>query len=124
MTRQYGLYQQDGQQKQKGEYTIMAIKEIIIDPKNPPPLTAEQKKMATKLANMPDSEIDLSDIPEADDKGWKRENPFFTPENYRPKKKLVSIRIDGDVLDWLKSTGKGYQTRVNELLRQEMMKSL
>ncbi len=102
----------------------MTIKEIIIDPKNPPPLKAEQKEMATKLANMPDSEIDLSDIPEADNKGWKRGNPFFTPENYRPKKKLVSMRIDGDVLDWLKSTGKGYQTRVNELLRQEMMKSL
>lgn len=102
----------------------MTIREYIFDPKNPPELTSEQKKELETLANMPDSEIDLSDIPEADNKGWKRENPFFTPENYRPKKKLVSFRIDGDILDWLKSTGKGYQTRVNELLRQEMMKSL
>jgi uncharacterized protein (DUF4415 family) len=35
----------------------------------------------------------------------------------------VTLRIDADVLMWLQSSGKGYQTRVNKLLRNEMMKA-
>jgi len=36
---------------------------------------------------------------------------------YRPVKETVTIRLDADVLDWLKQGGKGYQTRVNMILR-------
>jgi len=39
---------------------------------------------------------------------------------YRPVKETVTIRLDADVLDWLKKGGKGYQTRVNKILRAVM----
>ena len=42
---------------------------------------------------------------------------------YRPRKTPVTVRIDNDVLDWLKSRGKGHLTRINEILRQQMAKS-
>lgn len=44
-------------------------------------------------------------------------------ELYRPQKRQVTVRIDADVLEWLKSSGKGYQTRLNEILRHEMLES-
>ena len=34
-----------------------------------------------------------------------------------PAKKQLTIRLDEDVLDWLKRHGKGYQTRINRILR-------
>jgi uncharacterized protein (DUF4415 family) len=39
---------------------------------------------------------------------------------YRPPKKPVTMRLDQDVVDWLKGYGQGYQTRVNALLRHAM----
>ena len=42
-------------------------------------------------------------------------------EFFRPIKKLTSVRIDTDVLDWLRSKGEGHLTRVNEILRERMM---
>jgi len=39
---------------------------------------------------------------------------------YRPIKTPVSIRIDNDVLAWLKSKGEGHLTRINEILRARM----
>ncbi|HEY1810542.1 MAG TPA: BrnA antitoxin family protein [Acidobacteriaceae bacterium] len=39
---------------------------------------------------------------------------------YRPPKKPVTMRLDQDVVEWLKSYGRGYQTRVNALLRHAM----
>jgi uncharacterized protein (DUF4415 family) len=42
---------------------------------------------------------------------------------YRPKKASVTIRIDADVLAWLKASGGGYQTRINEYLRRLMRQS-
>ena len=41
---------------------------------------------------------------------------------YRPRKQQITARLDGDVLHRLKSQGKGYQSRVNEILRREMLK--
>ena len=64
---------------------------------------------------MKDADIDLSDMPEVLD--WsKAEIGKF----YRPPKKAVTMRLDGDVIEWLKGYGKGYQTRVNLLLRHAM----
>jgi uncharacterized protein (DUF4415 family) len=45
-----------------------------------------------------------------------RRNEFF-----RPVKKLTTVRIDADVLDWLRSKGEGHLTRINEILRERMM---
>lgn len=58
------------------------------------------------------------------------ENPVFPPEMwegaligkyYRPKKTPVTFRIDNDVLAWIKSKGEGHLTRINDILRQQMM---
>ncbi len=68
----------------------------------------------SKLANMKDSEINTSDIAELDD-------DFFRCAEIRvPPKKSVTMRLDADVLDWYKSQGQGYQTRINKLLRRYM----
>lgn len=67
-----------------------------------------------RLADLDDVFIDASDSPELDD-------AFFERAKLRlPEKKPVTLRIDEDVLVWFKSQGKGYQTRINKLLRQYM----
>jgi uncharacterized protein (DUF4415 family) len=85
-----------------------------------PPLTEERKAELKALADMPDSEIDYSDIPPLTEEFWKNAvpNPF-----YKPIKTHASVRIDSDVMAWLKSQGKGYQTRMNAILREAMMRT-
>ena len=65
-----------------------------------------------KLAALPNDKIDTSEVPELDEE-------FFREATLRlPKaKQLVSIRVDSDVLDWFRQQGKGYQTRINAVLR-------
>ncbi len=84
-----------------------------------PRLTAEKRNKLRRLATGPDREIDLSDIPEI------RKLPSDTAigKFYRPRKASVTIRIDADVLAWLKASGGGYQTRINEYLRRLMRKN-
>jgi uncharacterized protein (DUF4415 family) len=66
-----------------------------------------------------DEDIDLTDMPEVLD--WsKAEIGKF----YRPAKKPVTIRLDTDIIDWLKSYGRGYQTKTNMLLRHAMRSSV
>jgi uncharacterized protein (DUF4415 family) len=82
-------------------------------------LSKEQKRDIAALSAMKDEDIDLSDMPEVVD--WsKAEIGKF----YRPPKKVVTMRLDADVLDWLKGYGKGYQTRANLLLRHAMASSV
>jgi len=85
------------------------------------PLTDEQKVEIQDLREMPDSEIDYSDIPPLDEIFWKNavRNPF-----YKPTKTSTTVRVDSDVLAWFKSKGKGYQTRMNAILREAMLRSL
>lgn len=64
---------------------------------------------------MPDAKIDFSDIPLTVD--WSK---AMVGKYYRPIKKSFTIRLDADVLAWLKGQGKGYQTRINDLLRVAM----
>jgi uncharacterized protein (DUF4415 family) len=67
-----------------------------------------------RLASMGDEDIDLGDIPELDE-------AFFREAEWRPPlKKPVTIRLDADVLEWFRSQGPGYQTRINRLLRHYM----
>jgi uncharacterized protein (DUF4415 family) len=85
-----------------------------------PPLTKERIAELKALAARPDSEIDYSDIPPLDEAFWARAvpNPFF-----RPVKTHASVRIDSDGMAWLKSQGRGYQTRMNAILREAMLQS-
>ncbi len=67
-----------------------------------------------------DDQLDLSDIPEITD--WS--NAIRHGQFYRPVKQQTSIRLDADVLAWFKAQGKGYQTRMNNILREAMLKDL
>jgi uncharacterized protein (DUF4415 family) len=78
----------------------------------------KRNKEIVALKGLKDVEIDTSDIPEMTD--W---NGASVGRIFRPIKEPVTIRIDADVLDWLKSKGKGYQTRINRLLRAAMRQS-
>ena len=92
-----------------------------MDLSNPPPLSAAQRAQLDALDAMPDSEIDYSDISPLDEKFWKNaiRNPF-----YKPTKTSTTVRIDSDVLHWLRTHGKGYQSRINAILRREMLTSI
>jgi uncharacterized protein (DUF4415 family) len=82
-------------------------------------ITKTQKKQIAVIAAKKDADIDLTDMPEVLD--WsKAEIGKF----YRPTKKLVTIRLDTDVITWLKSYGRGYQTKTNMLLRHAMRSSV
>jgi uncharacterized protein (DUF4415 family) len=86
-----------------------------------PPLTDADRARLRALAARPDSEIDFSDIPEMTDEEWKSaERGHF----YRPVKRQITARVDADVLAWLKSQGKGYQSRINAILRREMLTAM
>jgi len=77
------------------------------------PLTDEQIRQLGALTGEPNT----SDIPEVSDEAWKTavRGPFF-----RPVKEPVSLRLDMDILHWLKSKGPGYQTEINSILRRQM----
>lgn len=70
------------------------------------------KKRLAELEAIQDKDIDYSDIPELDEQFWNNAEVRL-PEN----KKSVNIRLDADVLDWMKAQGKGYQSRINAILR-------
>ncbi len=72
-------------------------------------------KELAALARMPDEKIDLTDAPEV--REWRG---AVVGKFYRPIKRPVTIRVDADVLAWLKRQGRGYQTRINKLLREAM----
>ena len=84
-------------------------------------LTAARKDRLKKLAQLPDSEVDTSDIPELTEEFWQNAvpNPF-----YRPLKQQLTLRLDADVIAWLRHQGRGYQTRANALLRDAMLGNL
>lgn len=86
-----------------------------------PPLSEAQQAELTALAALPESHIDYSDMPPLDEVFWKNavQNPF-----YKPTKTSTTVRVDSDVLAWLKSQGKGYQTRLNAILREAMLRAL
>ena len=97
------------------------IVKFKVDLNSPPALSDEQKVRLEALAKRPDNEINCSDIPELDEKFWKNavQNPL-----YKPTKQVTTVRIDADVMLWLKAQGKGYQTRMNKILRDAMLKEL
>ena len=70
------------------------------------------------LKRMKEREIDTTDIPLTAD--WSK---AVVGRFYRPIKKPVTIRLDADVLHWLKGQGNGYQTRINSILRRVMEQS-
>ena len=74
------------------------------------------KSDLAKIDRMTDANIDYSDIPELDEAFFKNAEVV----NWPPAKAQLTIRLDADVLAWLKSNGRGYQTRINHILRVAM----
>ena len=91
-----------------------------VDLNNLPPLTEAQKQELAALAERPEDAIDYSDIPPLSDDAFKT---AVRGRFYRPVKQQITARVDADVVDWLKSYGKGYQSRLNAILRREMLAS-
>jgi len=67
---------------------------------------------ANELLELTDDDIDTSDIPELTP-DFFRNAKLLDPQ---PKKQLT-VRMDADVIDWFKAQGKGYQSRMNAVLR-------
>jgi len=79
-------------------------------------LTREQKRDIRAIAAKRDEDIDSSDAPPLLDWSGAEIGKF-----YRPKKKPVTLRLDSDIIAWLKAGGRGYQTKANWLLRHAML---
>jgi len=86
-----------------------------------PPLTPAQQAELEALKDLQDEDIDLSDVPELDVESFAKaiRNPYL-----KAPKESTTVRIDKDVMDWLRSCGPGYQTRINTYLRLAMVHSL
>jgi uncharacterized protein (DUF4415 family) len=84
-------------------------------------VVAQDEVIRLISARRPDSEIDYSDIPPLPESFWKNavRNPF-----YRPVKQQVTVRLDADVVAWLRRQGRGYQTRLNQVLREAMLEDI
>jgi len=69
---------------------------------------------------------DFSDCPVLTEEQMKEFKPSHLRNmaNYKPIKKTVNVRLDADVIEWLQSAGKGYQTRMNSILREAMLHSV
>jgi uncharacterized protein (DUF4415 family) len=78
------------------------------------------RKELAALAKKPESEIDFSDIPATSVEDWQAAT---RGKFYRPVKRQLTVRIDADVLEWLRSQGEGYQSRLNAILRAAMLAS-
>jgi uncharacterized protein (DUF4415 family) len=76
------------------------------------PLNRRQRADLVRLKKLPGSEIDYSDIPELTDEQLA--------SAFQPNRQLVAVRLDRDVLDWLRAPGEGYTTRINKILRAVM----
>ena len=71
-----------------------------------------------RLDKMQDKDIDFSDAPEITPAMFAK---AIVRRGLKPRtKRQLTLRLDSDVLDWFKKQGRGYQTRINVLLRAYM----
>lgn len=85
---------------------------LTLDPNNPPPLTDEQRARLEAVAAMPDEAIDYSDAPYLPNAVWMK-----AADQMPETKTQITLRIDADVIDFFKHSGRRYQTRINAVLR-------
>lgn len=98
---------------------MSTIKRINIEEvKAMPPLSDEEKRIIREAA--PVESDDCPFMSEKELEGFKHWSKVH-PEWYKPTKSRITIMIDNDVLAVLKAEGKGYQTRINAILRKEVM---
>ncbi|SFW10660.1 BrnA antitoxin family protein [Nitrosovibrio sp. Nv17] len=83
-----------------------------LDLKKPPLLSAEQKARLNAVAAMPDEQIDYSDALGLPDAAWMK-----AAAELPHTKQQITLRIDAEVLEFFRHTGKRYQSRINAVLR-------
>ncbi|SFB11829.1 Uncharacterized conserved protein, DUF4415 family [Collimonas sp. OK607] len=76
------------------------------------------RKELAALAATSENDIDFSDLPATTRQDWQG---AVRGKFYRPLKQQLTVRIDADVVEWLKEEGKGYQSRLNDILRAAML---
>lgn len=100
----YVMYYKNVEKKMQREYKVIDF----------PPLTDEQRATLEKLDKMPDTEIDFSDIPPS---APNTNGGFYYFNSLKMPKTDIHTKIDNDNLEWLKKAGKGYQSRLNNVIR-------
>ena len=86
------------------------------------PLSADElERKIAAISNIKDEEINTTDIQPLTDDSFK--NAIFNPY-YKPVKKQLTVRLDAVLIEWLKGQGKGYQTRLNDILKKAMIEDL
>jgi uncharacterized protein (DUF4415 family) len=88
------------------------MKRYRLDPKKPRQLTEDEGQ------RLDAARIDYSDIPPLDEEFFAKAR-----QAWPPAKQQLTIRLDTDVVRWLKAHGRGYQTRINRILRTVMERS-
>jgi len=66
------------------------------------------------LRDLRDEDIDYSDIPPLPTTGWRRVSDLIPAEN----KQQITLRLDADVIQFFRGTGRRYQSRINAALRE------
>jgi uncharacterized protein (DUF4415 family) len=97
-----------------------------------PPTKARLDRELAALAKAQGRKIDLSDTRELPVEEWRTMihgmdawlKTIHAGGMYKPVKQAVSMRLDADIVAWLKQSGPGYQTRANQILREKMVKEL
>jgi uncharacterized protein (DUF4415 family) len=85
-------------------------------------LTQSDRAELRRIAQLPDSAIDYAEIAPTTEADWQGAVPG---RFYRPVKKQVTLRIDADILSWARQSGeRGYQSRLNAILREAMLRDL
>ena len=79
------------------------------------PLKRKSQTNWEKVDNLTDEQVDTSDIGPLDEDFFKH-----AELSMRAPKKSLTLRLDADVLEWFREQGKGYQTRINAILRTYM----
>lgn len=73
----------------------------------------ERALTVKEMRAVKEEDIDFSDIPEADENFWKDAKVHLPDRTKTP----LNVRLDADMVEWFRAQGKGYQTRINAVLR-------
>ena len=100
---------------------MSTLKTITLDELKKTPLTKEEKQIiqlaAEKMRN--GETVNDPDCPIQSKEELAKFRPWYEVHKdlYKPKTTDVHIKLDADVLEWFKAQGKGYQTKINAVLR-------
>ena len=72
------------------------------------------KESLRNIDNLGDADIDYSDSPEVTEEIFSKMSPFLDVD----KKQQISIRLDKEIVEYFKTAGKGYQSKINAVLRE------